>query len=490
MSCFILQNYRLSQEQFDEEGLNIQQSLAQKGLLRFGVVVNHLTRGVASLVTLVTAFIVIFAVEPLISLLVVAALAPAIIVYNRTNYTREDFKQRFDPDERLSWRTITVLLNPKYMVEIRLLNAFKTLNDLMKHYQKKVNDGRAVMERKIAQKVTAVGFVNPVVNFGINIYFFHKFILNAAKPSLDSFIFMRGVLEETLRAANGVRRSANTLHKTSLELSYFKQMAETAPVIVDGEKVTSSPLTIQFENVSFKYRASPDWVLKNLSFTFKPGQHLALVGANAAGKTTILKLMLRQYLPTSGRVTVNGLDIADLNQEKYYALVSHLSQEFFLIDHLTIKENLLLGASQPPPDEAIWQALNLSQAGGFVKEMSAQLATRLSPAFDNGTDVSIGQRQRLGVARTLLRDAPLMVLDEPTSAIDAVAEAAIFDRIYNQLTGKSVLIVSHRFSTVRRADKILVIEKGSIAEQGSHHQLLDNDGIYKKMFELQAEGYR
>ena len=217
---------------------------------------------------------------------------------------------------------------------------------------------------------------------------------------------------------------------------------------------------------------------------------MALVGENGVGKSTILKLLMRQYLPASGTIEINGINIRELERESYYASISHLSQEFFLPEHMTIRENLLIGTNGKVSEAEIWRATDLAQATAFIKELPKRLETRLSSSFDDGTDLSVGQRQRLCVARTLLLETALTILDEPTSAIDAKAEYAIFSNIYRQKRAGAIIIVSHRFSTVRKANQIMVIKKGKVAERGSHEELIELDGIYREMFEIQAEGYR
>jgi ATP-binding cassette subfamily B protein len=200
--------------------------------------------------------------------------------------------------------------------------------------------------------------------------------------------------------------------------------------------------------------------------------------------------LLRQYLPTQGRITVNGVELQDVEQQSYYEAISNLSQDFLMISHLTIRDNLLLGVERNVSDKEIETATAMVGADGFIAKLAHQYKQRLDPSFSDGTGFSGGQSQRLGVARSILRDGDLMILDEPTSAIDAKAEYMIFNNIYKNHGEKTTLIVSHRFSTVRKADKIIVMENGKITEYGSHQELLRHGGLYKEMFETQAEGYQ
>jgi ATP-binding cassette subfamily B protein len=214
------------------------------------------------------------------------------------------------------------------------------------------------------------------------------------------------------------------------------------------------------------------------------------VGENGAGKTTLIKLLLRQYAPSSGEILVNGIRIQDLQQDAYYRFISNLSQDFLMVNHLTIRDNLLMGLGHQSSDKDIQQALELAGADTIIKNLEHALEQRLDPSFADGTGLSGGQNQRLGVARALLRGGDLMILDEPTSAIDAKAEYSIFNNIYKYHGTRTTLIVSHRFSTVRKAEKIIVMDGGKITEYGSHKELIEYGGLYKEMFETQAEGYR
>ena len=296
---------------------------------------------------------------------------------------------------------------------------------------------------------------------------------------------MRGAVVSATALTGGLQR----LHKGFIDLRNFTEIERTKPVITDGKIKAKPPLTIEFDNVSFRYPRTNVLVLKNISFVINPDSHIALVGSNGSGKTTLLKLIMRQYLPTKGTIKVNGYHISDIKLDDYYDLISHLGQEFFLSKHLTIKQNLLLGVNKAPTAKEIKQALGLAKAYTFVSKLPEALKTRLDPSLDHGSNISTGQRQRLCVARALLKKASLLILDEPTSAIDAKAEAEIFDNIYSQQADKSIFVISHRFNTVKKADNILVLDKGKIVEQGSHRQLMANNHLYKEAFETQARDY-
>jgi len=328
----------------------------------------------------------------------------------------------------------------------------------------------------------------PLVTFGANIYFFR--LLLAGTIGLDRFIFLRGMLEQTVSGASMLTSSISRLHEVMINLENFTLVYDTPPAIPNGTVKAEAPLSIYFDNVSFSYPVNSTKVLDGITFIINTGDKLALVGENGAGKSTLLKLLLRQYLPTEGTITVNGVNIKDIELDSYYSAISNLSQGYILVDHLPIGDNLTIGITRDCTNDELYKATDLVDATNFIKKLPHQLETRLDTSFDDGNNLSGGQRQRLVIARALLQNGDILILDEPTSAIDAKAEYTIFNNIYKSQANKTTLIVSHRFSTVRKADQIIVMDQGKITEYGSHDELLKYGGLYKEMFEAQAEGYK
>jgi ABC-type multidrug transport system fused ATPase/permease subunit len=425
---------------------------------------------------------------PLIGFLIILTILPVAFVQVKQNNIREAMYKKIEPYERVAYRTRWMLIDPNFMPEIRLMNGFKKMISIWRAQMKKSQDEIFENDKTIAKLDIGTETIQPLISFGSNVYLFR--LLLAGTIGLDRFIFLRGMLEQANSSALSVANSVKRLHELSINLRNFGEVYETLPAIPNGSVKIKRPLTIEFNNVSFSYPGSKQVVLDDVSFLIVPGSKLALVGENGAGKTTLLKLLLRQYLPTSGTIMVNGIDIKDIEQESYYATLSNLSQEFFIVQHLTIRDNLIMGLGTEPSDEVIYKTTDLVTASEFLRKLPYKLNTRLDASFDDGTNLSGGQMQRLGVARALLKNGDVMILDEPTSAIDAKAEYAIFNNIYRAHAEKTTLIVSHRFSTVRKADKIIVMEHGKITEYGTHDELLEYNGLYREMFDTQAEGYR
>jgi ATP-binding cassette subfamily B protein len=248
---------------------------------------------------------------------------------------------------------------------------------------------------------------------------------------------------------------------------------------------------IRFDQVSFKYPKAKRAVLHDVSFAMGPGEHVAIVGENGAGKSTLIKLLMRLYDPTSGTVCVDDRMLPDVQLDSWYAQLGFLFQDFSQFAPLSLRENVTLGAqSEPASAKRLERALHLADAQKFVKQLPGGVEQTLDPSYKGGTELSGGQWQRVALARSFYHSPNVLILDEPTSAIDAAAEYAIFNRLFKAQEGKSMIIISHRFSTVRRADRIIVLDQGRIVEQGTHQELMKLGGKYQQLFTLQAEGYR
>jgi ATP-binding cassette subfamily B protein len=247
---------------------------------------------------------------------------------------------------------------------------------------------------------------------------------------------------------------------------------------------------ITFENVGFRYPEAETWTIRNLSFTLQAGETLALVGENGAGKTTIVKLLTRLCDPSEGRITVDGIDLKDFAVADIHAHIGVIFQDFIRYS-LSARENIGVGRIEAQHDmDRIEDAAERSLADAVVAKLPEGYDQQLGRLFKKGRDLSGGEWQKVAIARAYMRDADLIILDEPTAALDAKAEAEVFSRFKSLAAGKTAVIISHRFSTVRMADRILVLENGAILESGSHAELVALRGRYAELFELQAAGYR
>jgi ATP-binding cassette subfamily B protein len=248
---------------------------------------------------------------------------------------------------------------------------------------------------------------------------------------------------------------------------------------------------LRFERVCFTYPGAAAPAVRDISFALRPGESLALVGENGAGKTTLIKLLTRLYTPDSGRITLDGTDLADWQPAALRRRTGVIFQDFARYQ-LTVGENIGVGDVAHFDDEARWrEAAALGMAAPFIEELPAGYSTQLGKWFRDGRELSGGQWQKVALSRAFMRrDADILVLDEPTAAMDARAEAQVFEQFQQLARDRMVILISHRFSTVRRADQILVVEDGQVVERGSHDALMQLGGQYAALFALQARGYR
>ncbi len=247
---------------------------------------------------------------------------------------------------------------------------------------------------------------------------------------------------------------------------------------------------IEFRNVSFKYEGHEEWTLRHVSLTIKPGEKIALVGRNGAGKTTLIKLLTRLYDPTEGCILLDGVDLRDYDLRDLRRRIGVIFQDFVRY-HLTAKENVGFGQIEALDDQPrILRAAEKSGAHPVIQEMPEGYETVLGRWFSRGRDLSGGEWQKIALARAFMRDCEVLVLDEPTAALDAENELRVFQQFRELTADKTAVLISHRFSTVRMADRIFVIEQGQITEQGAHAELLAQGGTYARLFTLQAESYR
>ncbi|OGK33474.1 hypothetical protein A3F58_00765 [Candidatus Roizmanbacteria bacterium RIFCSPHIGHO2_12_FULL_37_9b] len=252
------------------------------------------------------------------------------------------------------------------------------------------------------------------------------------------------------------------------------------------EKIKNPTITV--ENVSFHYPNAAKIVLKNINFTIPPGQNIAIIGENGAGKTTLVKLFLRVYDPTEGRILLNGIDLKNIPENILFKTYSALFQTFGKF-YLTVRENMELGAGAKLTDEEYIKGLKLSNAWKYVNNFPKKLDQQLGSNYTDGVDLSGGQWQQLAIGKALVRKTPILILDEPTSSVDAKAETEIFDRLNKETRNRTVIFISHRFSTIKDASRIVVIDKGKIIEDGNHETLMKNKAKYATLYTLQAERY-
>lgn len=372
--------------------------------------------------------------------------------------------------------------------ENRLLNAIPLFKNIQEKQTEFIRKGFLKTRRELFnEQMLSTIFI--ALQEGASIIF-PLFVTITKSLTIGDFSFYSGRARQLTWDLDTALTNISSLYEASLGLDRVKNVMEMENKILSGEKRIPSavPPKIEFKNVSFKYPKSKSFTLRNFSLEINPGEEIAIVGENGAGKTTFIKLLLRFYDPTSGEILLNGINIKEIDLNQYYKIIGALFQDYQIYNFLTIDQNVTIG-SKGGNIKGIKEALKAAQAWDFVQKTDLKGKHKLSKRFENGIQLSTGEEQKLALARMFYRDAPILILDEPTASIDAVAEYKIFNRIYRFMKNKTVIIISHRFSTVRNAQKIYVFDKGRVIEQGSHKELLEKNGVYAKAFKLQAEGY-
>ena len=339
------------------------------------------------------------------------------------------------------------------------------------------------------------GLLGTLASFGYyGGYAFLAFEALAGRISVGTFTFLAGAVA----GANVQLQASFTLFSSVSEQTLF--LTDVVDLLAVKPSIASKPDAIpvkrpiqkgiEFRNVSFRYPGSERYVLKDLNLSIKPHERIALVGENGQGKTTIVKLITRLYEPTAGQILLDGIDLREYRLDDLRREVGVIFQDFFRYD-MPVRINIGTGrVERMNDDDALWDSARKSGADQFISAMPEKLDQMLGRRFEGGVDISGGQWQKIALARAYIRDAQLLILDEPTASLDAAAESEVFENFADLTQDRMAILISHRFSTVRMADHIIVLKGGQITESGTHDQLMSAGGQYARLFALQAANYR
>lgn len=311
--------------------------------------------------------------------------------------------------------------------------------------------------------------------------------------TIGSLTFLAGSFRQLKSSLEGILNRFTSISQGTLYLRDFFQFFELEPRVASPKTPLPFPTVIQkgfvFENVSFKYPAAEKWVFQRLNFTLNAGEKLAIVGENGAGKTTLVKLLTRLYDPTEGRILLDGHDLREYDLGELQRHIGVIFQDYIRL-MMTAQSNIAVGDIDRINNlDRITTASERSLAASLIQRFPEGFQQVLGRHFKGGVELSGGEWQKIALARAYMRDSELLILDEPTASLDARAEYEVFQRFAELTKGKMAMLISHRFSTVRMADRIIVIENGRLIESGSHENLMANKGRYAELFQLQARGY-
>jgi ATP-binding cassette subfamily B protein len=445
-----------------------------------------------NLLTLASFLVILLAFNPLVALLLCGAAIPAFLV--QTRYSRISFRlQTWRAPETREMNYIEQLLTmDNAMKEVKL---FELGEPLLKSHGDmfwKIFHEDAALARTRSLYSLFWGMFSTLAYYGAWVWIVMRTVAGAL--TLGGMTFYLTLFSQSQGTFQALLDNVGGLFENGLFLKNlfdFMGLQSLPPASDLGPRPAEDRSRgVEFEGVWFRYPDAEKWVLEDFSLNIRPGEKIALVGENGAGKTTLIKLLTRLYQPERGRVLFHGVDLRHFSGEELHRRIGALFQDYVHYQ-LSLRENVGFGAIEHAGDLARVEAAAIKGgADEIAKELPKGYASRLGRWFDDGHDLSGGQWQKIALGRAFMRDGEVLILDEPTSSLDAQAEAAVFERLRALTEGKTVLLVSHRFSTVRMADRILVLKAGRIEEIGSHDELVAKGGTYAKLFELQARGYR
>jgi ATP-binding cassette subfamily B protein len=416
---------------------------------------------------------------------------PIVFAESKFSMHRYHIERSRTASQRLLDYFMLIATNPQSAKEVKLFSLGSFLRKRYSGIGETYNSEDQLLS--IKQNLTS----NVLVVVGTAVYYGAYVVLivrtSESLLTIGSLVFLSGLLQRTrwqmTALFSGLSRSLDQVMRVN---DVFEVFDERPALVASTQRDIPRNIArgIEFRHVSFSYAGSPEQVLHDVSFRIAPAERIALVGPNGAGKTTIIKLLLRLYDPTAGQILLEGTDIREFEPEQFRTLISAVFQDYTKYD-LSVAENIGFGDVASMENEAaLKRAASEAGAADLIERLPAKYKHILGKRFEDGTDLSGGEWQRIALARACIRKPELFILDEPSSAMDARAEAALFQDFNKLAQGRMAVVISHRFSTVRMADRILVLEKGRIREQGSHEELLAERGEYAQLFELQAAGYR
>ncbi|MFA5770289.1 MAG: ABC transporter ATP-binding protein [Patescibacteria group bacterium] len=443
-----------------------------------------------SLASLILAFFVALRFNPIYLIALFFLSTP--LYYFRAKYGNINWSIYTQNSKKINylWYMRYLFTNFNTLSEIKIYNLKSFFLDKTKQIQNEVVNQYKKPILKYIFWSTLASFFIPAI-----IFFFLKNFINqiifSQKFSLGDFTFFLNAMFTFTGQTSSLLVNLGGIVENNLYVDDYFRLLNIKNKIISSNRAKRLkiiiPREIKFENVSFTYPGSKNSVLKNINLTIKTGQDIAIVGPNGAGKTTLIKLLFRFYDPTSGKILVDGVDLKNINLDDWYRHLGVLFQDFAKY-YLTVKENIEFGDVDKAKKKNVNEALANAQAHDLLK-LPKKTNQILGRWFEDGEEISVGQWQKLAIARALYRNAPILILDEPTSNIDAQSEFKIFNNLKKTYLKKTLIFISHRFSTVRIADYIYVLKEGQIIEQGKHQDLVTKNGTYAKYFNIQKQGY-
>lgn len=396
------------------------------------------------------------------------------------------------PLERKAWYVHMLLTQAGAAKEVRLFDLGAQLRQWFLDARSVLCRERIAMERRWALSTSVAQLIGVAGIFGV--YSFVAIRTLQGQFTVGDLVICFQAVQRASGFLESVGQSVANLYENNLFLTTLNEFlgVQSRLPISASPRVFPRPMTkgIVFDHVSFQYPHEERVAIRDFTLSIGPGEHVAFVGANGAGKTTLVKLLCRLYDPSNGRIMIDGTDLRDYPITEVRSAVSGIYQDFVKFQ-LSARENIALGVQAHDVDHAtVAQAAKQAGIHQVIERLPEGYETLLGKLFDGGHELSIGEWQKVALARALLRDSQILILDEPTSAMDAKAEAELFERFHELARGRMAILISHRLSTVKMADRIFVVDQGQIVEQGTHDELMAQQGLYTNLFLTQAQHYQ
>ena len=455
-------------------------------------IVNGIATVVQSGISLIAVMALVLSFHWSVALILLAAGIPGMLV--RVQYSRRLYRlQRHQTTTQRRTRYFNAILTTEpYAKELRLFGLGNLFRKRFSELARRVRQERLqlVARRSVLEFVAQVFAVAAV--FGIFLVVARRTL--SGELTIGDMVMYFGAFQRAQDFLRDFLGGLAGLYDDNLFLTDLNTFLTLEPNVAEPAKPVPFPLPmrhgIRVDHLYFRYPGSSRVVLEDISFDIRPGEHVALVGENGSGKTTLVKLLCRLYDPASGSITIDGVDLRAMQTVALRNEIAVVFQDYARY-HLTARENVWLGnVSLHPESPDVERAAAQTGADRIIDRLPNRWETILGKQFDQGMELSIGEWQKVALARAFLRDSQIIVLDEPTASLDARAEAEVFERFHELTRGRTAILISHRLSTVRMADRIFVMRGGRIVESGAHDDLVEQGGAYAELFELQAKHYR
>lgn len=464
---------------------------SDKGLGPICNLVDNQFQQVTNVAQMVTAAIIFFVFDWRFFLLAILSAMPDFIVQLKYGKSSWDI---WDEDSQTRRKYSSVR---RHFMGVNNLTELKIFQNVTKFYNLVVNMYKTFnnKQRKLETSAFHWRLVSDVASmiFQAATYVWIIWLVTHGHLKIGTMTFLLSSLGRFQSALTGFFSNLAYQFEWSLYAKDIFKVLDTKPLIESPPNAIGvsceEPPQIEFRNVSFAYPNSDKLILRDINLTISSGERLAIVGLNGAGKSTLIKLLMRFYDPTSGSILINGVDLKRLDREAWWSCIATLFQNYAEYN-FPIREAIALGRSNGKGFlTKVVRCAKAVDAHSFIVNFKNRYDQMIGKEFDEGVNLSTGQSQKMALARSIYRDPRLMILDEPTASIDASAEAQIFEQLEAKAEGRTQIVISHRFSTVRRSNKICVIEGGTIAELGTHQKLMGDNKTYARLFKLQAKGY-